>query len=89
VEVGADQRFVGAVAGVIVGGSGATISFAVPGFRDLQMPHVPPSFEQCLQYLQFLHALQGVFPRHVAAFTAGAAPSNSNDMTDAARRRFI
>jgi len=32
----------------------------------LQTPHVPPSFAQCLQYLQFLHALQGSEPVQVA-----------------------
>jgi hypothetical protein len=33
----------------------------------LQTPHLPPSFAQCRQYLQFLHALQGSLPVHVAA----------------------
>src|ERR1700676_1451468 len=32
----------------------------------LQTPHFPPSFAQCLQYLQFLHALQGSAPVQVA-----------------------
>jgi hypothetical protein len=32
----------------------------------LQTPHVPPSFAQCLQYRQFLHALHGSLPVHVA-----------------------
>ncbi len=32
----------------------------------LQTPHFPPSLEQCLQYLQFLHALQFFEPVHVA-----------------------
>ena len=31
----------------------------------LQIPHVPPSFAQCLQYLQFLQALQGSLPLQV------------------------
>ncbi len=34
----------------------------------LQTPHFPPSFEQCLQYLQFLHALQFFEPVQVALF---------------------
>ena len=34
----------------------------------LQTPHVPPSLAQCLQYLQFLHALQGSEPVHVAEY---------------------
>jgi hypothetical protein len=33
----------------------------------LQTPHLPPSLAQCRQYLQFLHALQGSLPVHVAA----------------------
>ena len=32
----------------------------------MQTPHVPPFFEQCLQYLQFLHALQFFEPVQVA-----------------------
>ena len=32
----------------------------------LQTPHVPPSLAQCLQYLQFLHALQFLAPLQVA-----------------------
>jgi hypothetical protein len=32
----------------------------------LQTPHVPPSFAQCLQYLQFLQALHGLAPVQVA-----------------------
>lgn len=31
----------------------------------LHIPHFPPSFAQCLQYLQFLHALQGSDPVQV------------------------
>jgi len=37
---------------------------AVTGF--LQTPHELPGFLQCAQYVQFLHALQGVAPTHVA-----------------------
>jgi hypothetical protein len=33
----------------------------------LHTPHFPPSLAQCRQYLQFLHALQGSLPVHVAA----------------------
>jgi len=32
----------------------------------LQTPHVPPSFAQCLQYLQFLQTEQFFVPVHVA-----------------------
>jgi hypothetical protein len=32
----------------------------------LQTPHLPPSLAQCRQYLQFLQALQGSEPVHVA-----------------------
>jgi hypothetical protein len=32
----------------------------------LHTPHLPPSFAQCRQYLQFLQALQGSLPVHVA-----------------------
>ena len=32
----------------------------------LHTPHVPPSFAQCLQYLQFLQALHGLAPVQVA-----------------------
>jgi hypothetical protein len=35
--------------------------------RPLQTPHVPPSFAQCLQYLQFLQAWHGSEPVQVAA----------------------
>src|SRR5579872_1272050 len=35
--------------------------------RALQIPHVPPSFAQCLQYLQFLQAWHGSEPVQVAA----------------------
>src|ERR1700677_1200869 len=34
---------------------------------DLHTPHVPPSFAQCLQYLQFLQALHGLAPVQVAS----------------------
>jgi hypothetical protein len=33
--------------------------------RFLQTPHFPPSFAQCLQYLQFLQAWQGSEPVQV------------------------
>jgi hypothetical protein len=33
-----------------------------PSARALQIPHVPPSFAQCLQHLQFLQALHGSDP---------------------------
>jgi hypothetical protein len=32
----------------------------------LHTPQVPPSLAQCLQYLQFLHALHGSAPTQVA-----------------------
>jgi hypothetical protein len=32
----------------------------------LQTPHFPPCFAQWAQYLQFLHALHGSLPVHVA-----------------------
>jgi hypothetical protein len=35
--------------------------------RSLQTPQVPPSFAQCLQYLQFLQAWHGSEPVQVAA----------------------
>src|SRR5713101_3191267 len=36
----------------------------------LHTPHVPPSFPQCRQYRQFLHARQSSAPVHVAACSA-------------------
>ena len=36
----------------------------------LQTPHLPPSRAQCRQYLQFLQALQGSEPVHVAEKTS-------------------
>src|SRR6266478_565589 len=43
---------------------------AGPGGRQrlpyLQTPHFPPSFAQCLQYLQFLQTWQGSAPVQVA-----------------------
>lgn len=39
----------------------------------LQTPHLPPSFAQCLQYLQFLQAWQGSEPVQVAAKRSLAA----------------
>ena len=35
-----------------------------------QTPQVPPSLAQCLQYWQFLQALQGVLPVNVAKKTS-------------------
>ncbi len=37
----------------------------------LHTPQVPPFLEQCLQYLQFLHALQFLDPVHVALIFGG------------------
>jgi hypothetical protein len=42
----------------------------------LQMPQLPPSFAQCLQYLQFLHALHGSLPVQVANEALAARPAN-------------
>jgi len=41
------------------------------------MPQVPPSFAQCLQYLQFLHALHGSLPVHVEKDSPVIAPSKN------------
>src|SRR5215469_163524 len=38
--------------------------------RYLHTPHLPPSFAQCLQYLQFLQALHGSEPVHVDEYAA-------------------
>jgi hypothetical protein len=40
--------------------------FTSSGHARLQTPQLPPSLAQCLQYLQFLHALHGSEPVHVA-----------------------
>jgi hypothetical protein len=45
--------------GVILG------RLAINRLYYLQTPHVPPSWEQCLQYLQFLQALQLLLPVHL------------------------
>lgn len=42
----------------------------------LQTPHLPPSLAQCLQYLQFLQALQGSPPVQVDKDSPLIAPSN-------------
>ena len=42
----------------------------------LQTPHFPPSFAQCLQYLQFLHAWQGSEPVQVAECSVAAAKTH-------------
>lgn len=42
----------------------------------MQTPHVPPSFAQCLQYLQFLQALHGLAPVHVANSAPDTIPDN-------------
>jgi len=56
----------------------------------LQTPHVPPSFAQRLQYLQFLHARQGESPRQVAAYSsAGAAVKSSVAMRAAISFGFM
>jgi hypothetical protein len=49
----------------------------------LHTPQVPPSFAQCLQYLQFLHALQGSLPVQVER----EAPE-AMEMSKAQRRAF-
>ena len=36
----------------------------------LHTPHLPPSFAQCLQYLQFLHAWHGSAPVQVDEYVA-------------------
>jgi hypothetical protein len=54
------------------------------GFSGLQTPHVPPLL-QCLQYLQFLHALQLAEPVHVAAVAVIGKQIMPIAMTD--RRR--
>ncbi len=41
------------------------------------MPHVPPALAQCLQYLQFLQALHGVEPVHVAALATNGEQNNA------------
>lgn len=43
--------------------------------RSLHTPHVPPSFAQCLQYLQFLHAWHGSLPVQVANDASVMSPS--------------
>jgi hypothetical protein len=45
------------------------LGFVMPSVRTchLHTPHSPPSLAQCRQYLQFLQALQGSLPVHVAA----------------------
>jgi hypothetical protein len=40
----------------------------------LHTPHVPPSFAQCLQYLQFLQALHGSLPVQVEKEPSVIAP---------------
>lgn len=47
----------------------------------LHTPHFPPSFAQCLQYRQFLHALPGVLSVHLAkagAIRPGASIPSGN-----------
>jgi hypothetical protein len=53
---------------------------------------VPPSFLQCLQYLQFLHALQGLAPLQVATVNlwvavnvTGLEGAALNEMNDTKR----
>jgi hypothetical protein len=43
----------------------------------LQTPHVPPSFAQCRQYLQFLQAWQGSEPVQVAECKVAAAKAQA------------
>jgi hypothetical protein len=47
----------------------ASLGFVIAVRRacHLHTPHFPPSLAQCRQYLQFLQALQGSLPVHVAA----------------------
>ena len=56
----------------------------------LQTPHFPPSFAQCLQYLQFLQALHGSEPVHVAKYfgVARRIPKTSPTTTIAPIFRF-
>jgi hypothetical protein len=42
----------------------------------LQTPHVPPSLEQCLQYLQFLQAVQYLSPLQVPSVSQHDAANN-------------
>lgn len=59
----------------------------------LHTPHLPPSFAQCLQYLQFLHALQFLAPMHLALASAPIEDANiiAENATAVASRivRFI
>jgi hypothetical protein len=48
-------------------------AFFSPITLYLQTPHLPPSLAQCLQYLQFLQALHGSAPVHVAASMRAAS----------------
>src|SRR5277367_4464535 len=45
---------------------GCSVQFRESDTWYLQTPHFPPSFAQCLQYLQFLQALHGSEPVQVA-----------------------
>ena len=44
----------------------AIIFGGISYINHLHTPQLPPSFAQCLQYLQFLHALQAREPVQVA-----------------------
>jgi hypothetical protein len=65
---------------------GASLQASLAGSRiqvgPLQTPHFPPSFAQCLQYLQFLQALHGSEPVQVdaAGFRAKIATETSKKM---------
>jgi hypothetical protein len=61
-----------------------TLAGVLGAYADfLHTPQVPPSFAQCLQYLQFLHALQGSLPVQVER----EAPE-AMEMSKAQRRAF-
>lgn len=71
-------------------GSGSLYRCAVncAAFR-LHTPHVPPSLAQCLQYLQFLHAVHGVLPVHVPKLASAAIPPARNTAKATAQRLFL
>ena len=41
----------------------------------MHTPHEPPFWEQCLQYLQFLHALHDELPVQVAQTSVSISPT--------------
>lgn len=57
--------------------------------RHLQTPQVPPSLAQCLQYLQFLHALQLPEPVQVAVFAGMLADKQVRENAISIRKAGI